>query len=180
MTTFATVDREARAAKWRAYRRTERQRRNATRKASAAPRNVAAVLSLDEVEFITFRGRAYGVPPVPLAVAVPLTDHYVRALEAMGRLEDTDARTRADALAAFHAHLSPLPALFWRAVRVPYGGSRWKRFWRILRRPVRNPFRAASPGDLLALAALFSRHRMTSGARLVTRDQPEARTSWTR
>lgn len=140
--------------------------RPASSKASAiqpAPRNVEPILSLGDTEYFHFRGRAFGVPPLPWQAGQRISDLQARAINAMGVLSSkpTDEQSRAD----YYFALGQLPALLWANCR-PTG--KWRRFLtnRVFRflRLARNPFDKATDRELLELTDFFSSRRMKSGA----------------
>lgn len=130
---------------------------------SPRPANVHAVLTLGDQEFIQFRGRAYGVPPVPLQAGQRLLETYLAAIDAARRmaqlagLGETDAQVTAEYFAAMRA----LPAQLWKLTREPSRFRRWIR--RLGLRP--NPFLAANEAELLDLAHFFYQRRTRSGVR---------------
>lgn len=130
------------------------------------PRNVRVVLTLGDTEFITFRGRAYGVPPVPLKEAKRLEHHRARALEASAsvvravRLQRQDTGAEGD----YWAHMAALQEVLWKLSYRPGIVARWLRRLGL----ARNPFRDASEAEIMELTAFFSLRRMRSA----TRPQP--------
>jgi len=117
-------------------------------------RNLAAVLDLGNAVYFTFRGRAYGVPPLPWAAGAALHALWTQALAYPSPLT-------AETQPAYYALIRQLPPLLWRYTR-PVGA------WRRLRRRLgllRNPFRTASERELVELADFFLSRRMTSGVR---------------
>lgn len=126
---------------------------------SQRPRNVEPILSIGQTEYIHFRGRAFGVPPLPWQAGAALTDAYVATIEAMNVLQ-FDAKNRA-ATASYYAGLSKIPALLWRNCRPTGKVARFLHWIRVSP----NPFRKASDGELLEFADFFLARRMRSGAR---------------
>ena len=122
----------------------------------AGPRNVEAVLSIGQMEYVAFRGRAYGVPPLPWRLGQRIAVAHQAALAAAEalRLAPTDGAT----LARYYDALSRVPPLLWQACR-PVG---W--WWRALAflRLHRNPFREATEAELIGLTHFFLSRRMRS------------------
>lgn len=123
----------------------------------APVRNVEPILSLGDTEYFHFRGRAFGVPPLPWKAGQRITELQARAFNAMARLstDPTDDKTRAD----YYGALAQVPALLWSHCR-PTG--KWRRFLRALHLH-RNPFDGATDRELLELLDFFSSRRMKSG-----------------
>lgn len=132
----------------------------------AKPRNLRPVLALGDTEFLQFRGRAYGVPPVPLALGHQLTDAYVDAVDAMRAL-GTDPHNR-ELIAQWYGALGKLPDLLWRHVTVIGRVRRLRRWCRLLR----NEFKVADEQELMQLADFFLRRRMTSRIRSLPPGHP--------
>lgn len=127
------------------------------------PANVQAVFALGDEEFITFRGRAYGVPPVPLPAGQRLLETYVAAIDAARRMAGLASvgETDPELTAEYFAALGKLPGQLWALTREP---SRFRRLLRAIGlRP--NPFRSANEAELLDLAHFFYRRRTRSGVR---------------
>lgn len=141
-----------------AHRRARRPQAASARQ-SQRPRNVEPVLSIDQTEYIHFRGRAFGVPPLPYPAGQALTDAQLTAIEAMNVLQ-FDAKNR-PALASYYGALPKIAALLWRNCR-PTGKVRRFLHWI---RIYPNPFAKASDGELLEFADFFLARRMRSGAR---------------
>jgi hypothetical protein len=156
-----------------AHAKARRQQVPQGSKPIARPRNLEAVLALGDTEFIQFRGRAYGVPPVPLQPGIRLTQAYATAREtltALGVAPNDPQRA-----AAYQVAVQKLPPLLWDLVR-PVGRFRILCRWIGLHR---NPFRDASEGELLELAAFFLPRRMRSGVQFLPMGHPQRRTSST-
>ena len=146
----------------------ERHRRARAKRApggiSAPPgparKNLSTILALGDEEFIQFRGRAYGVPPIPLKAGEQLLDSYLAATAAARKLalaaiaREPDEAARADYFAALRA----LQRQLWALSREP---SRWRRWLRRFGlRP--NPYRVATEAELLEMAHFFYRRRTRS------------------
>lgn len=116
------------------------------------PLNLDAVVELGESVFFTFRGRAYGVPPLPWAEGAKI-------LRALLRLEAVPDRLAEDDLDGYYAIIRELQGLVWRNVVVT------SPIRRTLRRVglFRNPFKRATEGELRDLALFMSGRRTTSG-----------------
>lgn len=144
-----------------AHRRASRSRAAAASgpRPSGRSRNVEPVLSIGQTEFIHFRGRAFGVPPLPWQAGEALTDAHVTAVEAMEVLA-LNAKDR-DALRSYYSALPRIAKLLWRNCR-PTGKVRRLLHWLHLSR---NPFSRASDGELLEYSDFFLARRMRSGVR---------------
>lgn len=143
-----------------AHRRASRPRPSAGGpRPSARARNVEPILAIGNTEFVHFRGRAYGVPPLPWKAGEKLNDAHVAAIEAMEILKD-NAKDR-DAIADYYRAIGKMPAILWRNCR-PTG-----KFRRLLHRLrlLRNVFDDASDGELLEYSDFFLARRMRSGVR---------------
>jgi len=119
--------------------------------AQLAARNLRPVLDLGNTAYFNFRGRAYGVPPLPWHPGVQLQQIWVEACACPSPLTPASA-TR------YHALLAQLPSLLWRHTR-PVGRIR-----RLLRRLGlhRNPFATATEQELVELAGFFLQRRIRS------------------
>lgn len=120
-------------------------------------RNVEPILSLGDTEYFHFRGRAFGVPPLPWKAGQRIAELQARALNAVARLSSKplDDGTRAD----YYLALGQVPALLWANCR-PTG--KWRRFLKAIGL-ARNPFDGATDRELLELLDFFSSRRMKSG-----------------
>lgn len=141
-----------------AHRRARRPQAASARQ-SQRPRNVEPVLSIGQTEYIHFRGRAFGIPPLPWQAGQALTAAYVSTIEAMNVLQ-FDAKNRA-ATASYYAGLSKIPDLLWRNCRPTGRVARFLHWIRVSP----NPFAKASDGELLEFADFFLARRMKSGVR---------------
>lgn len=131
-------------------------------RAPIAPRqaNVQPVLALGNVEFVHFRGRAYGVPPVPLQKGKALLECYLEANGARVEMARAarDGERDQEAEAAYFAAMARLPALLWDLTIDARRWLRWARRFGLRR----NPFREATEGELLDLAHFFYWRRTKS------------------
>jgi hypothetical protein len=130
-----------------------RVRKPAPQPAEPAPRplNMNHILDLGNVVFFTFRGRAYGIPPLAWRDGEELLDAWLEARE-LGEIDD-----RAKVRAYFEA-IRRLQVLLWRACR-PVGPFR--RLLRLLHLHA-NPFRRATEGEIAELALFMLGRRMTA------------------
>jgi hypothetical protein len=122
------------------------------------PNNVRAILDLGTLVYFQWRGRSFGVPPLPWKAGAELLDAW---LEARGYGE-----TLTDATApGYYAALNRMSRIMWRHTRlVGYAA-------RMLRRVglIRNPYRLATEAELADLVLFFLGRRMkTNGIRTVT------------
>lgn len=147
------------AAEQHAKAKSARMSRARHREASSAPiRNVEPVLSLGEMTYLHFRGRAYGVPPLPWKSGQRMLQVYQTAIANANILA-----TRGDKTAEtdYFKALAVLQTLLWRHCR-PVGLG-----WRLLRllRLHRNPFRNATEKEILDHTDFFLQLRMKSNVR---------------
>lgn len=121
------------------------------------PRNVEPILSLGDTDYVLFRGRAYGVPPLPWKAGERMADLQARLHLAIATMKGNplDEETRA----GYYAALAKVPPLLWAHSR-PTG--KWRRFLRALGLH-RNPFDGATDRELLELLDFFSSRRTRSG-----------------
>lgn len=115
-------------------------------------RNLEPVIRFGDLEYFTFRGRAFGVPPVPWKRGLELLAIMAEARAQVGRALDPVGAARYALL------VEKLARLLWRCTR-PAGLHR-----RILRRLglLRNPFLDATEGEIGALAGFFLSRRTRS------------------
>jgi len=112
--------------------------------------NVQQVLDLGNLVYFTFRGRAYGVPPLPYKAGQEL---MVLWTEAAAFTKLTGANT-----ARYMGLLQRLPRLLWQHTRVVGRIRRWMRRLGLHR----NPFLQATEKELVDLASFFLRRRTMS------------------
>jgi hypothetical protein len=114
------------------------------------PLNLRHILDLGNVVYFTFRGRAYGIPPLAWRDGEELLDCWLELRE----LGAVDSREK---LGPYFHGMRRLQRLLWRSCR-PTG-----LFRRILYR-LRlhaNPFRRATEGEIAQLAVFLLGRRMT-------------------
>lgn len=131
-------------------------------------RNVREVLDLGTVTYISFRGRQYGVPPLPWKEGERLLDAYLEVREFEGDLAREDLRRYFDAV-------ERIAKILWKNVR-PLGFAR--RFLKRLRL-LRNPFRDATEGEIGELAVFFLGRRTRSSGFAPPARAPRATSSRT-
>lgn len=148
----------SRAAMMEAQRRAtpgtaEREEKTAAR---SLPHNIETVLDLGNVTFFHFRGRAYGVPPLPWRIGQRLLRPY---LEAKERGASLTASTQHDYVRSLHqiAHIC------WRHCYPASRPLRWLRRLGLMR----NPFYQATEEDLIGIANFFLARRMRSGGSML-------------
>lgn len=115
-------------------------------------RNGRAVLDLGNLTYFTFRGAAYGVPPVGWQLGQRLALVW-NELE-----EFNDQPLTRPKAALYFALMGKIPAVLWPRCR-PVG--RWRRCLKRLGL-LRNPFRAATEVELIELVSFFLGRRMMS------------------
>lgn len=108
--------------------------------------NTQQVLDLGNLVFFTFRGRAYGVPPLPYRDGLELSDLEAQARSFVGRVT-------LDTLPEYHALVKTIPRKLWRLTR-SVGPLR-----RVLRALglLRNPFTKMTEAELGELLGFFLR-----------------------
>lgn len=140
--------REEMVEAWQRYRQPAERR-----PAEPAPRalNLDAVLDLGNMVFFTFRGRAYGIPPLAWRTGE-------RLLDAVLELEGLGSQISRDSIHAYYGCVRRLQDTLWRASR-PVGPVR--RLLRLLRLH-RNPYRQATEAEVMQLAYFFLTRRMAA------------------
>lgn len=153
------VDMERRAAEVRAARRAASTGSPAP--ARPRPRNLEAILTLDQSTFFAFRGRPFGVPPLPWAVGERLLDLYTRATDAAVRMarSSSDGVADRDAMAEYFDAIRAMPEILWANCEPASRPRRWLRRLGLMR----NPFARAGDRELMEIADFFLSRRMKSG-----------------
>lgn len=141
------------------FRKTPREEMYRAHGLEAAPeseapkrhRNVREVLDLGTISYISFRGRQYGVPPLPWPAGEAMLDAYLTVREFEGDLRREDLRPYFEAV-------ERLADLVWANLR-PLGTFR-----RLLKATglLANPIRDATEADVGALAVFFLGRRTKS------------------
>lgn len=144
--------REVEAA-WAGQRAAERQAR-AKQPPAPRPSNVRAVLDLGTLTYFTFRGRMYGVPPLPWREGEALLDAYLE-LQAFGE-QITTKNSK-----AYYTCIGRLCKVIWKNTRTV---GRLQRVMRGLRL-FSNPFERANDSELLEIAVFYlGRRTIRTGA----------------
>lgn len=147
-----------------------RRRQQSPRQSDAIPsiaqrqpqqRNVEAILSLGDVRYISFRGKAYRIPPVPYKLGQQVLDMYTKATGLSRDVARTGSKESAD---AYYRAMNQLATLLWRHVR-PIGTVR-RVFWKF--GLMVNPFRDASEKEVTDVADFFLQGRMMSSVRSIS------------
>lgn len=115
------------------------------------PSNVRAVLDLGNMVYFEFRGRAYGVPPLPWKEGERLLDLYLTVRE-LGEEITKDTQ------AAYYKAMRGLSKVMWRNCRPC--GPRWR--WARRLGLLANPFKVANERELADVAVFFLGLRTTS------------------
>lgn len=117
--------------------------------------NLERVLDLGNMVFFTFRGRAYGIPPLAWKEGEKILDLYLALGEFGNQLKRQD-------LKAYYDTIHRLQKLLWRNCRPSGPFRRLLRFLRLHR----NPFKRATEGEIVELAVftLGRRMRLREGA----------------
>lgn len=118
------------------------------------PLNLQPTLDLGNLVFFTFRGRAYGIPPLAWRTGEKMLDIYLQLME----LSDPDKPllTR-EQLPAYFGSFRQLQSLLWNHCHA----VGWLRRLGKRLRIVRNPFREATEAEILGLALFTLGRRMT-------------------
>lgn len=136
---------QARWEKRRARHRTDRSQQPPPPR----PQNVQQVLDLGSLVYFRWRGRTYGVPPLPWKDGAALLDAYLEAQNLGERI------TRKNAL-EYYKTLERMSHIMWRCSR-PVGLVR--RFLKKVK-ALRNPYLKASESEIGELAVFFLGCRM--------------------
>lgn len=136
--------------RWRQYRlaRIDKSRR----KHENRIKNMGLVLRLDDGRSLEFRGRHYGVPPVPWWAAA-------RILQAQRDLEALNSKKLppAEALAETHRIFSEITDVAKDVVRPSWRMAKDSRFRRWLWNKLPNPFADLPPAEVGNLLGFFSK-----------------------
>lgn len=134
---------------WAGHRRKERDAQ-AKQPPPPRPRNVRAILDLGTLTYFTFRGRMYGVPPLPWRQGQLLMDAY---LELRGFGEEITEKNHKQ----YYACIARMAKIIWKNTRMV------GRFMRTMKklRLLRNPFERANDNELLEVAVFYLRLRTT-------------------
>lgn len=163
MQTFTKTPRAVMDARWATYREELRAERGPVRPPSP-PRNVRAILDLGNMVYFEFKGRAYGVPPLPWREGEKLLALRLQ----IGALGEEISE---ESLPVYYTGLKKMARIMWRNTR-PKG--RWLRLFK--RIGLFDPFAVASETELADLAVFFLGLRTRSTASL-RRGIPEPRTT---
>lgn len=116
------------------------------------PFNVEVVLDLGNIVFFHFRGRAYGMPPLPWREGQKLLAAFLDARSIPPILTPETAP-------AYYKALAKMPHIIWRNC---FPASKFMRVLRWLGL-AKNPFRYATEQEIMEYAAFFLARRMRSG-----------------
>jgi len=152
------TDRAAMVSNWK---RAAPPADDAVSKPPARALNLRTVMDLGNTIFFTFRGRAYGVPPLAWRAGEALLDAWLEATS-FGVVVD-----RAN-IRGYYGAVRRLEKLIWKACRPVGPFRRMLRFFRLHA----NPFRGANESELAELAVfLLARRTTRPGIRIL---EPEA------
>lgn len=118
------------------------------------PKNFGPVLDLGDTVYLTFRGHAYGVPPVPWHVGQRLIALRYDAVAAMGE----KGILTPSAVPGYFRAVQQIADVCWRHCRPV---ARWQR-WAKRLGLAKNPFRDGTEADVVALADFFAVRRMSA------------------
>lgn len=135
-------------------------------KAPPRPRNVRAMLDLGTLTYFSFRGRSYGVPPLPWESGLALLDAYLEA-RSMG-----DDLSRED-LERYGRAVKRMARIMWKLTRPIGFRSRLFKALGLLR----NPYLEANEGEVGELAVFFLGRRTNSRPSVRELKPPPRRTS---
>lgn len=165
MIAIRPTDRAVVEARWEA---TRAQARKALSPQSSPPRptNVRAILDLGTLTYYTFRGKMYGVPPLPWRQGELLLDTWLE-LQSYG-----DNITKAN-IKKYYACIGKLANLIWKNTRVI------GRVPRVLKRLhlFKNPFEKANDMELAEIAVFYLGRRMAKTGGFRTDEAPRQLTS---
>lgn len=165
MAEFRYVTERESAAKHTQHQATRQKLARHRESSSSGIRNVEPVLSLNEMTYLHFRGRAFGVPPLPWKAGQRMLQVYTATIANANVVSQRgDKKAEAD----YFAGLAQLQSLLWRYC-YPVGWG-----WRLLRMLGlhRNPFRVATEKEILDHTDFFLQLRMKSNVR----SSPELKT----
>lgn len=121
--------------------------------AASKPHNIETVLDLGNSVYFHFRGRAYGMPPLPWRVGQRMLSLWLEVAAIKSPLTK-------DTRVEYARLLSQFPRLLWRNCYPQGRVNRWLRRLGLLR----NPFNVATEQEIVELANFFLSRRMRSGA----------------
>lgn len=127
--------------------------------------NLDTVLDLGNIVFFTFRGRAYGIPPLAWRDGERLLDCWLEAQEIGMQLERNTLRQ-------YYRCIANLQRLLWKNTRPTGPFRRLLRFLHLHR----NPFRDATEGELAELAVFLLGRRTNAASRLPLAEAREPET----
>ena len=118
--------------------------------------NLEASLDLGNITFFQFRGRAYGVPPLPW-------HEGEKILRAWSRAEAYGAELSNDDLPGYFNCIKEMQDLIWHNIR-PAGNKPMALVRRFLKfiRVLRNPYRLATEREVAERALFLSGRRMST------------------
>lgn len=134
---------EVMKAKWAAWHEEQGSPASST-KPPPRPRNVHAVLDLGNLTYYEFRGRAYGVPPLPWTEGEKLMDVWIEIRNFGDEITDEKLKPYYDAM-------NRLAVILWKNTR-PCG--RLLRFLKAVR-IFKNPFKLANEREVADVAAFY-------------------------
>lgn len=117
------------------------------------PNNVRAILDLGTLLYFQWRGRNFGVPPLPWKDGAELLDAYLEAKSSGDVLTRETARE-------YYCSLHKMSKIMWKNTRTVGKLNRTLRRFGI----VRNPYRKATEGELAELAVFFLGRRTITHA----------------
>lgn len=125
--------------------------------------NLEHVMDLGNTIFFTFRGRAFGIPPLAWREGEKIFDVWQEA-RGLTDLADSDQRR------AYFRCIARLQKLVWANCKPVGPVRRWLRFFHLHR----NPFRRATEGEIAELAVfILGRRTKSSGRASATQPAPE-------
>lgn len=160
MISLTPMTRDEMRRRWRAHRPHPRET-PASEQPPPRPNNLGAILDLGTMVYFQFRGRSYGVPPLPWREGEKLLDAWLE-LRSYGEHVDRDN------LDGYYGALRRISRLLWRNCRPP--GRLPKLLKALGLKP--NPFIQANETELAELALFFLGRRTTRTGSLRTTPAP--------
>ena len=124
--------------------------------------NLDHILDLGNTVFFTFRGRAYGIPPLAWRQGEKILATWLE-------IQEVGATLKRDTLRPYYRLFHRLQKLLWRNARPTGPVRRLLRFFRLHR----NPFLRATEGEIAELAVFMLGRRMRFKDGTTMPDAPE-------
>ena len=148
MIAITPASREVVDARWDAVRR--KTASTSAERPAPRPSNVRAILDLGTLTYFTFRGRMYGVPPLPWREGEHLLDAWLELQSYGEAISRTNHRQ-------YYACVKRITEILWKNTRMIGHVPRVLKTLRIFR----NPYDIASESELMEVAVFFLGRRTT-------------------